>query len=217
MHLHALKLAMSEYESSLAAKGHNLGLKATAWLAGFPVINSEVWLAQPGEEDDFVRDFLGPSIDLGFRLTRFADGRRIPVSVDLAYLLAKSANHVSEELKPTILFGSSESLKGVMDGKKYPVLWVDRLDGTQTSEDVLRCIERRCDYGAICRFADDLFEREGNPCLERPFIEDDDDEDIRKVPDYMRSRRKEIEVADADRSYENAESSAADDTAGDVD
>lgn len=130
-----------------------LDAKATAWTAGFPVTNSElVFQLNPGAqnaqyEDDprllqfsllekwyqdsasqisLLMDFIGPSIDIGFRLTAHSSARRFVISVDIAYFLANILLPPKSEAKiPRILYGGKEVLKGVLGGKPYPIFWID--------------------------------------------------------------------------------------------
>ena len=85
-----------------------LNIKATFWLAGFPLINMEIPKQSQSNllggnrpynptlinQVSVVKakseiDFVGPSIDTGFRLAGKSDKNRIALSIDLALLLAK--------------------------------------------------------------------------------------------------------------------------------
>jgi hypothetical protein len=126
--------------------GGRLKLKATAWLAGFPNLNKEIplvgSLAADGDAhgDDTMlriarehgvlphqRDFVGPSIDLGFRLTDLATARRFVVSVELAYLLADMMvrHHLADRLNFQVEEG--RVLKGILNDAEYPLIWIDTL------------------------------------------------------------------------------------------
>lgn len=107
--------ALSEYKEQNLDK--KLLLKGTAWIGGFPINNSRVAL----EDEDkklFMEDYIGPSIDTGFRLCRFSTPIKLVVSVDLALLLL----HETDE-PISLHFDGAESLKGVLDGRPYPVIW----------------------------------------------------------------------------------------------
>lgn len=91
-------------------------------------------------------DFLGPEVDAGFRIAKLATRSRLLVSADLAYLYWKrrdlrDANEVSVmenirvnypryDLKenPTDMMRivHLEKLKGVWEGRSYPVVWFER-------------------------------------------------------------------------------------------
>jgi len=128
------KNALEKYDEESLEQEPNLGLKATAWIAGFPVINAEV-----SYEKNL--DFIGPSIDIGFRLCKFATKRKFIVSVELAYLLLQSdtERETRKGFKPkfTYFFDGLKELKGVLDGKPYPIVWIDMRDGTAPIEEEL--------------------------------------------------------------------------------
>lgn len=117
-----------------------LSVKATVWFAAVDyVIPQALPLAQEREmrfpnlviedyaEDEAVSsDFLGPDIDLGFRISKFAERGRIVVGAELAYLLFRestqaSLSWVNEKLKIV----SYERLKGIWDDRYYPVIWYE--------------------------------------------------------------------------------------------
>lgn len=107
-------------------KEKKLQFKGTAWVAGFPVTNIEIIL--PGIKSD-VSDYLGPSIDLGFRLSKFASQERLVISASLAHLIV-SGNYLSRavpymgDATPAVplCFGGAVEAKGVKDGK-HPLIW----------------------------------------------------------------------------------------------
>lgn len=148
-------------------KGHDpdLDVKSSAWLAGFPVHNTEIILAASAksvpplenEDDDFVynallllekfyenqggdgltQDFVGPSIDTGFRIASYSTPRKMTISVELAYMCAeasltlkqkkKAGRQPAQERLVDVTFGydGRKPLKGVMGGAHYPILWLD--------------------------------------------------------------------------------------------
>lgn len=142
-----------------------LDVKCTAWIAGFPFRNSEVAvitgdkLDVSGGEDWFIEggrilnkiyngdndvdasvDYIGPSIDIGFRLTGFSSSRKFVVSVDIAYILAL-ANPGPEVGSPVfnLYYDGAHVLKGVLGGLRYPVFWIDLSpnDSIERFEDTL--------------------------------------------------------------------------------
>lgn len=145
---------------------HKLDVKATAWLADFPVRNNEIILQKNAvhtldvDEDqhyifsnqaafdafynkhpddppaEILRDFIGPSIDTGFRLGGFASDRKLVMSVELAYVIAAEQVRASERRQiynlgtfvlPDFMFKyeGRHSLKGVLGRVPYPIIWVD--------------------------------------------------------------------------------------------
>ena len=132
-HLLAFKHAVSTFPTKWREKGIRLKLKATGWLAGFPVTNSE---AEVPIRDGKVVDYIGPSMDLGFRIARLSDERRFVVSADLAMMLLDALDNA--ELGKDCLrvrYLGRESLKGVIGGEPYPVFWIDLI--SPTNEDRL--------------------------------------------------------------------------------
>lgn len=68
-------------------------------------------------------DFLGPSIDIGFRLASKATTRRFPVSFELADVLA----HITDANDRAIHLRHDRDmyLKGVHRDAEYPFFWID--------------------------------------------------------------------------------------------
>lgn len=160
-------LTLEEIKGTFRAKHKNdLDVKASSWLADFPLKNKEVVLGRviPNGDDDYnylnelalelfysanklnnkwsktqgslVRDFVGPSIDTGFRLGGLTSPRRLIISVELAYLLACEQSYAEENEKwhaigPTNIsrfvfrYEGRKPLKGVLGGRPYPVFWID--------------------------------------------------------------------------------------------
>lgn len=176
----------------------NLDVKATAWTAGFPVTNSElVFLTHPASDDvpfeddsrlqqfdlleksykvgsdkgEFVVDYIGPSIDTGFRLTSASTPRKFVVSVDVAYLLttAQQPPETVIDLLP-IFFSGNTVFKGVLGGKPYPVIWLDTMAGEKfhEAEDRLAGIKHATveDIKSYCI----QFYKENNTFMFLPFI-----------------------------------------------
>lgn len=111
------------YRKRTRFQGAGLDLKCSAWIAGFPVNNAEVILydhsistLEACDDGDFVygnlsrlktqhdgqktgqraaiRDFIGPSIDTGFRVASASSPRRFVITVDLAFILAHVAGNL---------------------------------------------------------------------------------------------------------------------------
>lgn len=87
-------------------------------------------------------DFIGPSMDIGFRLCGLASPRKMPISVELAFIIARTrkkiidrnqclnidTNKTTNELinsEPPLRYSGRQELKGVLDGRTYPVFWLD--------------------------------------------------------------------------------------------
>ncbi len=163
--LRSLLRAVKEYEIELSAQtDKQLALKATAWLANFPVPNAEVIVPQkdPDGHEFRVRDYLGPGVDLGFRLAQSADDRRIPVSASLAQVLStlNETRITGNELH--LGFSGRKTMKGVIRNKPYPVFWLDRSEVSQTTEDALQNQELRVDSAKALDFLDEFFNGDGS-------------------------------------------------------
>lgn len=141
-----------------------LDVKSTVWVAEFPVRNKAV-VKTMGSADlparkirsklaHFYRnaqttqehiDFIGPGIDVGFRLGKFSSSKKMSISLDVAYLLARSHRAVGEchflsdaDLLPEkvgakqgtfvqqlqVFYSGSEPLNGVLGGIRYPKFWI---------------------------------------------------------------------------------------------
>jgi hypothetical protein len=101
-----------------------LRLKGAAWVAAFPYPNIEVEIPElsSGNGGRHI-DYIGPDIDLGFRIGKFARPNCLVVSVDLVELLLAAED---ETICLTIV--SREVLKGVAFERPYPVIWMRPAD-----------------------------------------------------------------------------------------
>ena len=159
MAIHAWCQTLSDLRQQLRSK-YGLDVKSCVWLADFPLKNQEVVLghSKPNGEDDFahlnrealkafyisdgankkllLRDFIGPSIDTGFRLGAFASPRKLIISLELAHLLATEQAHAESNggwhsrgpsaiKKFSFRYDGKHQLKGVLAGSPYPVFWID--------------------------------------------------------------------------------------------
>lgn len=111
-------------------KGFRLQFKGAAWVAGFPVANMEVRLSgvtdHPDSSASLGRDFLGPSIDLGFRISKYATKSRLVISASLAYFLFLEKN--SSPHKLPIYSGGNVYVKGAVKDVHH-LFWVPSGDG----------------------------------------------------------------------------------------
>lgn len=96
-----------------------LRLKGTAWLADFDGRNIHVEIPELSSGATGAHmDFIGPDIDLGFRVSKFARPGCLSVSLDVVEQLLASKNADRAAL---YLLGT-EALKGVMFGRPYPIV-----------------------------------------------------------------------------------------------
>lgn len=116
----ALLRTMRRYEET-RLEALPLRLKGAAWLADFGESNIELDIPELSSEDSAPHvDFIGPDIDLGFRLSKFARPATLVLSLDLVEVLLAARNRAQADL---YLVGREE-LKGVMFGRPYPVIWM---------------------------------------------------------------------------------------------
>lgn len=171
--IQAMLLLMESHRQHFQSKPRtrSLDVKGAAWLAGFPLNNSEVVLMEDGSPDassgdDMIdnfkllallegqggplayrADYIGPSVDLGFRLRDHATPRQLVVSADLVWLLCHASTKCSPDqtdrckflLLPRISYERNVPLKGVLDGEPYPLFWVESSAATalDTATDAL--------------------------------------------------------------------------------
>lgn len=120
LYLRAFRQALQEAAANWPESQGRIQFKGTAWLAGFPLGNAEVPVAESPERMAPLPDFVGPQIDAGFRLKEHATPRKFVLSADLAYLLVVVGGHDLE-----LFFDGDQPLKGIMRGKPYPLIWLD--------------------------------------------------------------------------------------------
>jgi hypothetical protein len=112
-----------------------LSLKGSVWIADVEYIvpsdSREVQLTKrnlvtgvASLTDALDRDFLGPEIDTGFRLGKYVQHRRIVISAHLAAILYRERARFSE-IEDRLKIVAYEELKGVWDGRRYPIIWYE--------------------------------------------------------------------------------------------
>lgn len=204
-HSRALRGAASNWHGdSTDTTRHELHLKGAAWLVGFPVGNVEIPLLRftdptkqtPTGRDSICSDdldYIGPLVDMGFRLKELASPRKLVLAADLVYLMVCADMDTSMRL----FFEGDAQLKGVMGGKGYPVIWLDN-DGhpenehTSSSASVNRCKDTL--LGRHQSKTDDLrnylkaWLASAKGCPPIPFILDDPNGDLIPDKDYETRR-----------------------------
>jgi len=113
--------AVYSYDKDIFDKW-GLRVKGTGWTAGFPLRNSEIKIHE-GSEDE-ATDFIGPDIDIGFRISKASRSGRMVASMDLADLLAQHSD-IDNFLFFHVGF---EDLQGVFDNNPYPIFWIKEKD-----------------------------------------------------------------------------------------
>jgi len=67
-------------------------------------------------------DFVGPEIDIGFRISKFAHRGVLLLGCGLAHLLLEQS-HTTDNIDKHMKIVSYEPLKGVWNGRTYPIIW----------------------------------------------------------------------------------------------
>jgi isopentenyldiphosphate isomerase len=76
-------------------------------------------------------DFLGPDIDLGFRISKYAQKSKLLISAELAYILNRKSGEINNyqrnerkyEVNNRLKIVSFEKLKGIWNERRYPIIW----------------------------------------------------------------------------------------------
>lgn len=103
--------------------GDKLGVKGTAWIAD---VSSHSHGANNLHTEYRINDnlgqteFLGPDIDIGFRIAEYSMKNRLVVSYKLAYILMKY-QHAMEYPNKLVLL-SFRALQGIWRGRQYPII-----------------------------------------------------------------------------------------------
>jgi hypothetical protein len=134
--------AMSQTEQKALEKGHS-GLKGAAWIATFPlpdravavpvaasydpdlepeVVNRDL-LTRDGPPGEVAVDYLGPGVDIGFRVASCATPRKFALSIEAAWAVAVSRMNRNDA--SAMYFEGEIALKGVWGGRGYPLFWLD--------------------------------------------------------------------------------------------
>lgn len=164
-HVWVLKEAVNRFNELWRQQQLPLRLKATAWVAGFPVINREIrFQTKLGEQ----RDFVGPSIDAGFRISKFSTAKRFVVSAELALLLLDTLLATPQVEPCRLMYHGREVLRGVVRGKPYPIVWIDMQDGELTLEEELLGISAQPKHHTLRSFLADFLDQ--TPGIHPPFL-----------------------------------------------
>lgn len=205
-YVQAFRTAVASYRQEVTRKFGGLDLKCAAWTAGFPVGNLIVSL--PGSDTQV--DYIGPGMDIGFRLVKAASPRRFLLSVELAYILTHEVF-----ADPQIVVGRSLELKGVGKGHRYPALLLDNFESASCSawdelekkEEELRQLPcESADKKQVHDYCEKWLEVIGKPFV-RPFI--DGDEHLGARPDGYNAMADELAAKSQDLKPESEEEQLA--------
>lgn len=110
----------------------DLGVKGAAWMIDIPVRNKKIsafsWLMPVADEAERARDFdyIGQSMDAGFRLAAQSNPYRMAVSLELALIAAEAERRKGLRDLPWG-YGGRVELKGVLGERfaSYPFVFLD--------------------------------------------------------------------------------------------
>jgi len=120
-----------------------LATKCTVWIAPVKKINPQNISSAKEEQKENLAykniviqaaytnthsmiDFLGPDIDLGFRISKYSYKNVITISADLAYLLENMQTPSGQnktELISCLRIIAYKQLKGIWKNRAYPIIW----------------------------------------------------------------------------------------------
>lgn len=103
---------------------------------------------------NFAMDFVGPSIDTGFRVLKFAARGYFVLTVEVAHLLFKHYNDGKDKRERKAYLLGTHSLKGVWGGRPYPVFAIARKLESETPEQKLA---KAFESGGECRLVTDEY------------------------------------------------------------
>ncbi|MDR1962548.1 MAG: hypothetical protein LBQ50_02075 [Planctomycetaceae bacterium] len=193
-HLRAFRQAIINYNKKLAEQGLKVRCKGTSWIAGFPINNRIVRM--PNEEKNSSHsdiDFIGSSIDCGFRLTKFSSARMLVVSLDLLWMVTESFKNHNDAtcydfIASKIKYAGKYELKGVFSGQPYPVFWIDMFSES-TLEDKWTGTTIHCEYKEIVTFCENFSSNINSNDFIKPFIVNDPSQSFNTIPEGFEKQR----------------------------
>lgn len=112
-------------EAKLMKDNNILAVQAASWLA--VVMHGEecsfqsydnLFIKYSVDETQKINEFLGQDIDIGFRIKKETQDRRLVVSIELAKILSDKTEYL-----PRLKIVTYKSLKGVWKNRLYPIIW----------------------------------------------------------------------------------------------
>jgi Zn-dependent peptidase ImmA (M78 family) len=112
-------------------KEYDLNIKTTIWIAG--IQNRHDYPNSKFKNDIYrnveikftsgmtsARDFIGPDMDTGFRISKYSNKSKVTLSCELAFVLR---NLCDETIYKHLYIVSYEELKGIWNNHSYPIIW----------------------------------------------------------------------------------------------
>lgn len=193
----------------------DLDFKSTVWIAHFPWRNKMIFTSGSGTRDtdldgsedrnlqlaqtyfrqiyskpstntfQLIPDFVGPGVDIGFRLAAQATQRRLVISTDVVYMLAVGALAMRRSIKNLpIHFEGMHILRGVLGGLEYPLFWIDMIDQKDIysySHDLGR--RSACTAETIVEFMGQFYHQRHNYLYE-PFVVSETEQLLKQAPQW---------------------------------
>lgn len=185
---------IKRYRKEIKVKNEDLNLKGTAWTASFPVVNLSVNII--GKED-----YIGPSIDTGFRITKFSTNEKMAISVELAYIIAKTVSLETENSSINkIFYEGDEILKGVLNETAYPKFYlkIDNIDNPKrkkylaTKNSILNV-----NNDIIVKMIEHFIKSVNNEnVMAKPYFPNSTSKDFNKMPNMHKERIKQLPMID---------------------
>ena len=187
-HICAFKDSIQNYNLLLKGKKAPVPLcKGTVWTAGFPLSNIEIQINN-------TPDFIGSSIDAGFRLTKYSSSRKLCLSIEA--LLMFCTTIIDERIEKTeypIRFEGKKELKGVLNNAPYPIFWLD----IKKDDVVDKWLGKgeNCEFNDIVKYCEDFIN--DSEYLIQPFIVGGMDK-FNQIPDDIQNRKEKAVEARID-------------------
>ena len=153
-HLHEHVRLAAEFSKKFNEEEETLKIKLTSWIAGFPV-NNALYYDTKNEKEQKIHshtsykvkpysniNFLGPCIDTGFRISKYAKLDKYVISIDLALVLLHYINENENLYSFNFYFDNQKETKGINKGR-YPIVWIN-LNTKDSDEFVLEKKEPCC-------------------------------------------------------------------------
>lgn len=214
--------------------GFDLNTKGNAWIAAFPTPNRSIRLSMNGSdpligEHDVLTeeveaevdaqpsdyDFLGKGIDGGFRISRNSTVDTFTVSPALAFLLCKASRNVdTTKFDGRFIFHEPQEFKGVVNGKKYPVISIitsrdSKFDELEDMETNLLDRPRQADVNKLYEYLSAYIDYHG---IEKPALklteQSADVSQPQNYIDYIKEWREDLKNIKSAKSLEESAATA---------
>lgn len=100
-------------------------------------------------DDEYLLDFLGPSIDTGFRVIAQSTDRYFTMSLEVAWAYSESTRATEPENSRQVEFLCERQLKGVWGNRPYPIFVIDRMAKDKVNIALKNMYNSRCDHDRI--------------------------------------------------------------------